>query len=101
MTDIDRILTGELDRLGPSEWAFDTLMKIAAYGFHDSNRHALREVAKVARAQYREVEGTCPGCGHQPHDPEGDAWIRECPECSKVIAQRCSALRREDGTIRY
>lgn len=46
-------LRDELDELGPSEWAFQTLLRIAAWGLHDSNRDALREITKTARERYR------------------------------------------------
>lgn len=43
----------ELDELGPAEWAFQTLLRIAAWGFHPSNRDELREITKTARERYR------------------------------------------------
>lgn len=95
------LLVAELDRLGPSEWAFDTLLKIAAFGFHDSHRHALRELTKTATARYRQSNDTCPGCGHDHHEPPADTWIRDCPECTAVPFGRCSALRKEDDSLTY
>lgn len=103
MTDDSTALLGaELDRLGPSEWAFDTLLKIAAFGFHDSHRHALRELTKTATAQYRQANDVCPGCGHEHHEPLADTWIRDCPTCAAVpLGRRCSVLRKEDGSLTY
>ncbi|MGI5247590.1 hypothetical protein [Dactylosporangium sp. CA-139066] len=46
-------LRAELDELGPSEWAFQTLLRIAAWGLHDDNRDELREMTKEARARFR------------------------------------------------
>ncbi len=101
MTDLDQSLADELARLGPSEWAFDTLLKVVAFGLHDSNRDVLREATKTAQRQFREAVGTCPGCGHEPHVPDGDLLGRDCLTCSQTIAQRCLAKRQPDGSVTY
>lgn len=51
-------LDEELDELGPAEWAFQTLQRIAAWGFHDSNRDELRRITKAARERYRAATNT-------------------------------------------
>ncbi|MER7280504.1 hypothetical protein ABT369_39305 [Dactylosporangium sp. NPDC000244] len=43
----------ELDELGPAEWAFDTLQRIAAFGFHSDHRHELRAITKEARTRFQ------------------------------------------------
>lgn len=53
-------LRDDLAELGPSEWAFRVLLRIAAFGLHDSSRPALREITKTARERYRAA------------NPEGD-----------------------------
>lgn len=52
-TDFADFLREDLDRSGPAEWAFQTLLRIAAFGLHDSNRAELREITKTARERYR------------------------------------------------
>lgn len=43
----------ELDGLGPAEWAFQTLLRIAAWGLHGSRQHELRVMTLTARDRYR------------------------------------------------
>lgn len=47
-------LNEEVAELGPAEWAFDTLLKIAAFGFDSSHRDELRERTKRAQAMFRD-----------------------------------------------
>ncbi len=59
-TDFTDYAREDLDRSGPAEWAFQTLLRIAAFGLHDSNRAELREITKTAQERYRAA------------NPEGD-----------------------------
>lgn len=52
-TDFTDYAREDLDNLGPAEWAFQTLLRIAAFGLHDSNRAELREITKEAQERFR------------------------------------------------
>jgi hypothetical protein len=86
-----------------AEDAFDTLLKIAAFGFHTDHRDELREETVQRRTAFRAAAGTCPGCGHDPHDPPAGETIRSCPACTgrATWRQHCTAARDNTGAIRY
>ncbi len=80
----------ELDELGPAEWAFTTLLRLAQFGLHDSQRDQLRELAKAARVRFREDAAA-----------DADAMAAEVIEESRHLAllrQHMAAHGLEDPT---
>jgi hypothetical protein len=102
LKDMQAAMDADLERLGPAEWAFAELLAVAAFGLAvRENRDPIREQTLKARRMFREQNGSCVGCGHEPHDPAEGEIYRKCDACVGAARRYCGAWRNEDDTIRY